>query len=828
MAKIPDNASLVLESITNIDTMLDTCIRQKTSKDFIKPYRRAMHQCIGDVVKWTDQMLVRGATEADKAKGEPFICAVETSVQQLMEVVIPRLHKQELHDEIRNSIFLFEDDSSLAVDESQYDYSLGRGRRDSGISDASGIVSDNLGARDSPPLKPLLPLRDSGRGSYNHLNDMNNCYSSPESSPYNSQEKLLSPPDIHKCGRRSNNRTVRSYVDAFDHSFCRESEYSSSLSTNSCYIRTPPDTPGGYLDETRSIYHSAQSSCSSFLSADERDSFHSYEQDSEEDAVIKANFVGVVDNQVPPPLPRKTRSFQVYIELLGNYTQPSEDVLMRPSSLSFDGRSNSLTLSTPSPTNEFPVGEQMNGFYDQHNRIPPTSPRLQTSHFDYNRNTRTLEGTATKSNMLPVSEEEIRSVQKENNINESSSSLSSTDEDESAPALDCLDVNKFLVKRKEDDGSSVLTGGAIDALLVYATGANKNDLAFYEAFLTTYRTFISPKDLINKLLYRERRFKERGHKKASQNAFFLLLRVVDELTGKVEKSILEQLIREVYRHLINGHLIVAKLLRDKMLPKCEKYYRKSHLVSHPNPKKEINTKSSLLDFQSEDLAKELTLLDAKNFHAIDLPEILAWGKEQNEEKSPNLAIYTEHFNKVSYWCRTYLLSFEKQQDREKIYSKFLKIMKHLRRFNNFNSLLALLSALDCSAVRRLDWPRNLQEQLAEYVALIDSSSSFRTYRAAVAAAEAPCIPYLGLILQDVTFVYLGNADELPDGKVNFVKRWQLFNILDSVRRFKLVSYKFENDEEILTFFNDFENYLNEDDLFEKSLVLKPRSESRLK
>lgn len=44
-------------------------------------------------------------------------------------------------------------------------------------------------------------------------------------------------------------------------------------------------------------------------------------------------------------------------------------------------------------------------------------------------------------------------------------------------------------------------------------------------------------------------------------------------------------------------------------------------------------------------------------------------------------------------------------------------------------------------------------------------------------------PPRGLILQDLTFVYLGNPDYI-DGKVNFSKRWQQFNILDSMRCFQ--------------------------------------------
>ena len=45
--------------------------------------------------------------------------------------------------------------------------------------------------------------------------------------------------------------------------------------------------------------------------------------------------------------------------------------------------------------------------------------------------------------------------------------------------------------------------------------------------------------------------------------------------------------------------------------------------------------------------------------------------------------------------------------------------------------------------------------------------------------------YRGLILQDLTFIHLGNPDEVADGVINFRKRWQQFTILDLLRKFKL-------------------------------------------
>lgn len=40
---------------------------------------------------------------------------------------------------------------------------------------------------------------------------------------------------------------------------------------------------------------------------------------------------------------------------------------------------------------------------------------------------------------------------------------------------------------------------------------------------------------------------------------------------------------------------------------------------------------------------------------LDASELLIWVQEQNEEKSMNLTKFTEHFNNMSFWCRTLIL-----------------------------------------------------------------------------------------------------------------------------------------------------------------------------
>ncbi|XP_067106010.1 rap guanine nucleotide exchange factor 1b isoform X3 [Osmerus mordax] len=392
-------------------------------------------------------------------------------------------------------------------------------------------------------------------------------------------------------------------------------------------------------------------------------------------------------------------------------------------------------------------------------------------------------------------------------------------------------MSRITLKQENDDGPDVRAGSG-DILLVHATETDRKDLVLYcEAFLTTYRTFITPEDLIKKLHYRYTRFchsPDTFKKRVSKNTFFVLVRVVDELClVELTEDILKQLMDLVFRLVCNGELSLARVLRKNILDKVEQ----KKLLRYTNSLKPLAARGvsarpgTLHDFRSHEIADQLTLLDAELFYKIEIPEVLLWAKEQNEEKSPNLTQFTEHFNNMSYWVRSLIIQQEKAQDREKLLLKFIKIMKHLRKLNNFNSYLAILSALDSAPIRRLEWQKQTSEGLEEYCTLIDSSSSFRAYRAALAEVEPPCIPYLGLILQDLTFVHLGNPD-LIEGKVNFSKRWQQFNILDSMRRFQQVHYELKRNDDIVSFFNDFSDHLAEEALWELSLKIKPRNITR--
>ncbi|XP_017324225.1 rap guanine nucleotide exchange factor 1 isoform X4 [Ictalurus punctatus] len=527
--------------------------------------------------------------------------------------------------------------------------------------------------------------------------------------------------------------------------------------------------------------------------------------------------------QSPPPLPeKKSRHILKYMQFMEDYSEPQPSVFYQtPQSESIYEQRNRLIQEVYGFNDSFSSSDSV------HEPLPPPALPPKQRQLDPNSGAEdSLQDSVSDHSKEPTDSDSWKQKCAD-------SDLSSEELDE----LSLVDHNEIMahitLKQENDDGPDVRAGSG-DILLVHATETDRKDLVLYcEAFLTTYRTFLTPEDLIKKLHYRYTRFSHSSDtvkKRVSKNTFFVLVRVVDELClVELTEDILKHLMDLVVSLVCSGELSLARVLRKNVLDKVEQ----KKLLSYTNSMKTLAARSvaarpgTLHDFRSHEIADQLTLLDAELFYKIEIPEVLLWAKEQNEEKSPNLTQFTEHFNNMSYWVRSLIILQEKAQDREKLLLKFIKIMKHLRKLNNFNSYLAILSALDSAPIRRLEWQKQTSEGLEEYCTLIDSSSSFRAYRAALADVEPPCIPYLGLILQDLTFVHLGNPDFI-EGKVNFSKRWQQFNILDSMRRFQQVHYDLKHNDDIVSFFNDFSDHLAEEALWELSLKIKPRNITRRK
>ncbi|CAF0731973.1 unnamed protein product [Rotaria sp. Silwood1] len=502
----------------------------------------------------------------------------------------------------------------------------------------------------------------------------------------------------------------------------------------------------------------------------------------------------------PPPLPPKRKTARAYMSLFDRYDQNEAELFLRD------------TCLIPTPQRRFEdLFEQIHQRF-QHMQILSNSDDSLRMKGTTNKNVNKLNGTS-KDN------EEINAF----------SFYDNTLKINYHGELFLENISHLLVFNLNEDPS--LRGGSIDALIIRATSPDKKDFVYQEAFLTTYRTFVSPSDLVDKLIQRYIFFSQfEPKKRIARYAFSLLIRVIDEIDNELTENLMKSISCFVTNLIRHGELQLGKLLRRKSLERFNKFQ-----INNENSQQDIvliqssisSKRATLLDFHSTDISEQLTLLDSELFLKIQLSEILYMSIEKGEEYSPNLAAFTEHFNNISYWVRSRILEQNSQRQREIYFEKFLKILKHLRRLNNFNSYLAILSALDCGPLKRLNWSKSIIESISEHTGLIDSTGSFKNYREALnASVGQPCIPYIGLILSDLTFVHIGNTDCLQDSQtINFWKRWQQFTILHKLRYCRKWEYKFTRDDRILYFFNNFDDYMNEDAQWIQSEKIKPRQKT---
>jgi len=123
-------------------------------------------------------------------------------------------------------------------------------------------------------------------------------------------------------------------------------------------------------------------------------------------------------------------------------------------------------------------------------------------------------------------------------------------------------------------------------------------------------------------------------------------------SNELSENLMKRLSNFVTTLIRHGELQLSKLLRRKSLERFTK--SQPH---HESSQQDIvliqnsisSKRATLLDFHSNDISEQLTIVDSELFLKIQLSEILYMSIEKGEEHSPNLAVFTEHFNNISYW-----------------------------------------------------------------------------------------------------------------------------------------------------------------------------------
>ncbi|XP_034984625.1 rap guanine nucleotide exchange factor 5 isoform X2 [Zootoca vivipara] len=240
----------------------------------------------------------------------------------------------------------------------------------------------------------------------------------------------------------------------------------------------------------------------------------------------------------------------------------------------------------------------------------------------------------------------------------------------------------------------------------------------------------------------------------------------------------------------------------------------------------------ILGINTWDLALELTNFDWSLFNLVHEQELIyfTFSRKGNGENTVNLSLLLQRCNEVQLWVATEILLCNQLCKRVQLVKKFIKIASHCKAQRNLNSFFAIVMGLNTASVSRLSqtWeriPGKFKKLFTELESLTDPSLNHKAYRDAFKKMKSPKIPFMPLLLKDVTFIHEGNKTFL-DNLVNFEK---LHMIADTVRSLRHCRHNhFGNEvpqkehQELKPYVHHLHIIDNQQMLFELSHRIEPR------
>nr|XP_020452070.1 rap guanine nucleotide exchange factor 4 [Monopterus albus] len=210
----------------------------------------------------------------------------------------------------------------------------------------------------------------------------------------------------------------------------------------------------------------------------------------------------------------------------------------------------------------------------------------------------------------------------------------------------------------------------------------------------------------------------------------------------------------------------------------------------PLPEQEGPSTVSLASFEvmsSKDVAYHMTSYDWELFHCVHELELIyhTFGRQNLRKTTVNLDLFLRRFNEIQFWVITEMCLCSQLSKRVQLLKKFIKIAAHCKAYQNLNTFFAIIMGLSNPAISRLSqtWeklPSKFKKFYSEFENLMDPSRNHRAYRLTVAKLEPPIIPFMPLLIKDMTFTHEGNKTFI-DNLLNFEKMRMIANTMKMVR-----------------------------------------------
>lgn len=295
------------------------------------------------------------------------------------------------------------------------------------------------------------------------------------------------------------------------------------------------------------------------------------------------------------------------------------------------------------------------------------------------------------------------------------------------------------------------------------------------------------------------------------------------------EEILEFLLQHSFLKQNRSNLIKVNVSKERLA--MAKLFNTAFVVPISAPQLSL----VFLEVNVKEFGKQLCLYARILFQKINLYEFYFWVQKDTtlrNMRAPNLLAVSSFANQLSSWVVTEIVSTANFKSRVTVVKKFISLAAFCWKFGNLDSALQIYYGLNYPAVTRLKatWEElnsKHQDSIAELTQLresIESEKNFGSLRKLVEKFRLegkPCVPYLGVFLQDI--IYFADSTEtlLDNGHVSWRKLSRIASLFKHITELQKPSYLFVPNLLWQEFFSRHIYSLKAEALFKLSKQLEP-------